>query len=34
MAADENVEIMRRAYEAFNKADIDTLNELFDENIV
>jgi uncharacterized protein len=34
MAADENVEIMRRAYEAFNAADIDTLTELFDESVV
>jgi ketosteroid isomerase-like protein len=34
MAADENVAIMRRAYQAFNAADIDTLTELFDENVV
>src|SRR5215212_8636485 len=34
MAAEENVAIMRRAYEAFNQADIDTLTELFDESIV
>ena len=34
MAADENVAIMQRAYDAFNAADIDTLTELFDENIV
>ena len=34
MAADENVAIMRRAYEAFNAADIDTLTELFDESVV
>jgi uncharacterized protein len=34
MGADENVEIMRRAYEAFNAADIDTLTELFDESVV
>jgi ketosteroid isomerase-like protein len=34
MAADENVAIMRRAYEAFNQADVDTLTELFDESIV
>jgi uncharacterized protein len=34
MAADDNVAIMRRAYEAFNKADIDTLTEVFDENMV
>jgi uncharacterized protein len=34
MAADENVAIMQRAYDAFNSADMDTLTELFDENIV
>jgi uncharacterized protein len=34
MASDENVAIMRRAYEAFNAADIDTLTELFDESVV
>ena len=34
MAADENVAIMRRAYEAFNAADIDTLTDLFDESVV
>ena len=34
MAADENVAIMRRAYEAFNAADIDTLTHLFDESVV
>ena len=34
MGADENVAIMRRAYEAFNKGDIDTLIEIFDENVV
>jgi ketosteroid isomerase-like protein len=34
MAADENVAIMQRAYDAFNAADIDTLTELFDENAV
>ena len=34
MTADENVAIMQRAYDAFNAADIDTLTELFDENIV
>lgn len=32
MSAEENVATMRRAYEAFNKGDIDTLTELFDEN--
>jgi uncharacterized protein len=34
MATDENVAIMQRAYDAFNSADIDTLTELFDEDIV
>src|SRR5712672_2344800 len=34
MRADENVEIMRRAYEAFNSADINALVELFDESAV
>jgi ketosteroid isomerase-like protein len=34
MGADENVAIMQSAYDAFNKADIDTLTELFDENVV
>src|SRR6188508_728643 len=34
MAADENVAIMRRAYEAFNTGDIDTLTDLFDESVV
>jgi uncharacterized protein len=29
--ADENAEIVRRAYRAFNEADIRTLTELFDE---
>ena len=32
MGADENAAIMRRAYEAFNAGDIDTLTELFDES--
>jgi len=32
--ADENVAIMQRAYDAFNAADIDTLTELFDEDVV
>jgi uncharacterized protein len=31
MSADENVAIMRRAYEAFNTGDVDTLAELMDE---
>ena len=34
MGSDDNVAIMQRAYDAFNVADIDTLTELFDENIV
>ena len=34
MGADENVAIMRRAYDAFNTGDIDTLTELFDESAV
>jgi ketosteroid isomerase-like protein len=34
MTADNNATIMRRAYEAFNSADIDTLTELFDESMV
>ena len=34
MGADENVAVMRRAYEAFNTGDIDTLTALFDESAV
>ena len=34
MGANENEAIMRRAYEAFNKGDMNTLVELFDENMV
>ena len=34
MGADENVAIMRRAYEAFNKGDMETLTEIFDESAV
>jgi ketosteroid isomerase-like protein len=34
MGAEENVEVMQRAYDAFNKADLDTLTETFDENAV
>jgi uncharacterized protein len=34
MTADENVAIMRRGYEAFNSADMDTLTELFDDGLV
>ena len=30
--AEKNVEIVRRGYEAFNSADMKTLNELFHEN--
>ena len=32
MSADENAAVMRRAYEAFNTGDIETLTDLFDEN--
>ncbi len=31
MGADENAEIVRRGYAAFNAADMETLTELFDE---
>ena len=34
MGADENVAIMRRAYEAFNAGDIETITPLFDESAV
>lgn len=34
MGAEENAAIMRRAYEAFNKGDINTLIEIFDESVV
>jgi ketosteroid isomerase-like protein len=34
MGADENVATMRRAYEAFNTGDIETLTQLFDESAV
>jgi uncharacterized protein len=34
MRADENVAIMRRAYEAFNRGDSNTLTEIFDESVV
>src|SRR5213080_2497926 len=34
MGADENAAIMRRAYEAFNRGDLNTLIELFDESAV
>ena len=33
MGADENVAIMRRAYEAFNTGDMNTLTELMDETV-
>jgi ketosteroid isomerase-like protein len=33
MATGENAAIVRRAYEAFNTADMDTLTEIFDESI-
>src|SRR5512141_2398777 len=34
MGPDENVAIMRRAYEAFNTGDVETLTKLFDEDAV
>ncbi len=34
MGADENLDVMRRGYEAFNSGDMDTLIEVFDENLV
>ena len=34
MGADENAAIMRRAYDAFNTGDMDTLIEIFDDSIV
>ena len=34
MAAKEDAELVRRGYEAFNKGDMETLTELFDENAV
>src|SRR3954447_18301259 len=34
MGAEENAAIMRRAYEAFNTGDVNTLTELFDESAV
>ena len=34
MRADENAAIKRRAYEAFNRGDMNTLIELFDESAV
>jgi ketosteroid isomerase-like protein len=32
MTADENAELIERAYQAFSRADIATLEELIDEN--
>lgn len=32
MGAKEDAEVVRRGYEAFNSADMETLTELFDEN--
>ena len=34
MGADQNVAVMRRAYDAFNTGDVETLTELFDESAV
>ena len=34
MGSDENVAVMRRAYEAFNAGDMNTLIEVFDESAV
>jgi ketosteroid isomerase-like protein len=34
MTADENVVTMRRAYDAFNTGDLDTVAEIFDESIL
>ena len=34
MGSEENVAVMRRAYEAFNAGDMETLVEVFDESIV
>ena len=34
MTADENVAIMQRAYDAFNRGDLETLTEIFDESAV
>jgi len=33
MAADENAELVRRGYAAFNAADIDALNEIMDDDV-
>jgi uncharacterized protein len=32
--ADQNAELVRRGYEAFNSGDVDTLTEIFNENAV
>ena len=32
MGAQENADLVRRGYEAFNSADMETLSELFDES--
>ena len=34
MSSEENVAVMRRAYEAFNAGDMDTLLDVFDETAV
>ncbi|MEA2399581.1 MAG: uncharacterized protein QOK25_3137 [Thermoleophilaceae bacterium] len=34
MGADENAAIVRRGYDAFNSADMETLTELLDEGVV
>jgi uncharacterized protein len=34
MGSAENVAIMQRAYDAFNSGDMDTLTEVFDEDMV
>jgi ketosteroid isomerase-like protein len=34
MGSEDNVAVMRRAYEAFNTGDMETLTEVFDENMV
>ena len=34
MGANENVEIIRGGYDAFNSGDLDALAEIFDENVV
>ena len=34
MGRDDNVATMQRAYDAFNKADLNTLVEIFDDSIV